>query len=266
MKLNLKQGEYLGENLQVFETVYLKLSLTAYAPDSFLKTHYHDNNYLSILMNGRYQEKGSGNTELVSCGDILFRPDAYDHENRFGSGGGVCFNIEFKKGWERHFDLAFSLPVKYGHFRPGTFPSLYRLMINFKNGFNEDLGFESITEWLVAVNGTRPGKKMLPCIETATRILEEETGCFHSLESLSRRVFVHPVYLSRAFREKKGVTISEYQLRMKLAYAMSLLLNTEMSISDISFRNGFYDDAHFIRSFKAVYRESPARFRRLTKS
>jgi len=104
-------------------------------------------------------------------------------------------------------------------------------------------------------------KGSLPWINKITQILENELDCFHSIQSLSERVYVHPMYLIRAFKERIGITIGEYQLKMKIENSVSLLMNTSLSISDISYRNGFYDDAHFIRTFKSVYSTSPHQFR-----
>ncbi|MEO7049464.1 MAG: helix-turn-helix transcriptional regulator, partial [Ferruginibacter sp.] len=103
-------------------------------------------------------------------------------------------------------------------------------------------------------------------VEQAMKILDDEIDCFHSLNSLSKRIFIHPVYLARAFKLKNGITIGEYQLKQKLSNAIFLLLNSALSISDISFKNGFYDDAHFIRNFKSRYAISPHQFRLLAKS
>ena len=72
---------------------------------------------------------------------------------------------------------------------------------------------------------------------------------------------VHPTYLTRAFKEKNGLTIGEFQIQSKLSNAINLLLNTSLSIGEISHKNEFYDDAHLTRSFKSVYRVSPHQFR-----
>jgi AraC-like DNA-binding protein len=120
---------------------------------------------------------------------------------------------------------------------------------------------EFIADWLFQVNTKTVSAKSQPWLEKITGILNNELDCFHSLQSLSGRVFVHPIYLARAFKEKTGLTVGEYQLKAKLSNSLSLLLNSSLSLSDISASNGFFDDAHFVRSFKKVYKISPHRFR-----
>jgi len=265
MLLNLKEGEYIGQNLKSLDNSFLTLSITSYAPNCQIEKHYHENHYISILIKGCYYEKNTFEHNLISSGDILFRPNTYAHENLFTSYGGTCFNIEFKSEWEKQFASNLKLPNNFNHYKTGSFPSLYKLLVNFQNEFNDELAFEFICDWLFTINQNTHAKGFQPWVEKIARILENETECFHSLHSLSQRVFVHPVYLARAFKEKKGITIGEYQLKMKLANTISPLLGSSLSISDIAYKNGFYDDAHFIRSFKAVYKISPYKFRLTSK-
>lgn len=261
MLLNLKEGEYLGRNLRSVDNSFFKLSITSYGPDCAVERHYHDNDYLSILIKGKYHEKNNVDDNLISSGDIIFRPNAYTHENLFESYGGTCFNIEFNSEWQKQLDTSLKLPDNFNNYKTGHFPSLYKSLLNFQNKYNEDQSFEFICDWLFGINQLSLAKGRLPWIEKVVHILENEFGCFHSLRSLSERVLVHPVYLARAFKEKKGVTIGEYQLKFKLANTISLLLNTTLSITDIAYTNGFFDDAHFIHTFKSVYNVSPLQFR-----
>jgi len=262
----LKEGEYFGQNLRAYENNLFKLSVTSYEKDSQVEKHYHENNYLSILVAGHYTETSCKDESLVISGDILYRPKDYTHQNLFTHAGGTCFNIEFKPDWEKYFDHRLRLPAHYTHFKAGSFPGLYRLLTNFNSHRCEDLYLETLCDWYFRLNRVHITKGVLPWMDKVSTILEQELDSFHSLASLSERVFVHPVYLARAFKERKGITIGEYQLHLKLSNAVSLLLNSSLSMSAIAFRNGFFDDAHFIRSFKSAYGLSPSRFRLLAKS
>lgn len=128
------------------------------------------------------------------------------------------------------------------------------------------MALEFISEWLFQINNITDVGRFKSLVKKVIEIVEDEIECFHSLESLSKKVFVHPVYLARAFKQATGITIGAYQLNLKLTNAFSLLLNTALPISDITHRYGFYDDAHFIRSFKSIYTISPHQFRLAIKS
>lgn len=264
--MNLKTGEYWGKKLQANENSLFHLCITDYDPFKVIDKHYHDNAYVSILMNGHYVEKDSRHSYGIQEGDVLLRPAGYNHQNEFRQAGGKCFNIEFKSGWQEAFTTTVKLPDCFHHYPAGAFPSLYKLLVNFKANGTEDLAFELISDWIFELNQVTVAKGAQPWLEKVVDILENERDVFHSLDSLSGRVNVHPVYMARAFKERKGVTIGEYQLKAKLSRALFLLLHTDLPISDIAFRNGFYDDPHFVRSFKSVYKIAPQKFRILVKS
>ena len=257
----LKEGEYTGQTLKSEESTSFKLSLTSNEPDSKTEKHYHDNDYITLMTEGKFFEKNYNTNSLISSWDIVFRPKMYTHENSFDSFGGTSFNIEFKSDWERDFDIKLKLPRSFKHYKSGAASSLYKLVYNFKNEYNEELAFELICDWIFQQNPEIHFQNHQPWINKVERIIEKETGVFHSLYDLSERVFVHPVYLARAFKEKTGLTIGEYQLKCKISNSIILLLKTTLSIGEISYRTGFYDDAHFIRSFKSIYKISPHRFR-----
>ncbi|TMU51005.1 helix-turn-helix domain-containing protein [Flagellimonas algicola] len=264
--LNLKEGNYFGKYLDARENELFKLSLTAHSPDSVLEDHYHDNSYISVLTSGSYLENIDGSTQLVQASDVLFRPTSWCHQNTFLEDSATCFNIEFKKGWQERLDWDVELPNTHIHFNKTAFPSLYKLLLNFKIDYNADLSTELILDWLCTISLNQVRVHSKTWVEKVERILKHELAQFHSLASLSERIHVHPIYMARAFKAEKGMTIGEFQLKSKLHNAVYLLSSTQQSISDISFANGFFDDAHFIRSFKMAYGISPNRFRKVLNS
>lgn len=264
--IQLKEGEYFGKNALAQEDGSFKLSLQQYAPNASLSEHYHENDYISILTKGTYLEKSKKQESGIEAGNIIFRPKDYNHSNAFTETGGACFNIEFKKDWCRHLDFGFQLPNRFENYKTGRFAAFYKLAHQFLNNRIPENNTELIYDWLFQINQNSTFANRQPWIGKAKAILENELAVFHSLSSLSERIFVHPVYLSGAFKKKTGMTISEYQLEMKLKNAMHLLFTTPLSINEIGFLHGFFDDAHFIHSFKNRYGVSPYQFRQALKS
>lgn len=265
MVITLHEGEYLGQTRKSMECDSMKFSQTFHGNNSRTKTHRHENQYFSMLLNGVYLEKNEISETRVLPGDALFRPEGYVHQNYFTDKDVHCFNVEFGKEWMRKYDSDFKFPQQMLHFKAGITPFLVRMLVGFMKGGQTDLVEETVADFLLRVD-EKTVKLRQPWLEKLLDILKNELEIFHSLHSLSERVAVHPIYMARAFKQNTGMTIGQYQLKMKLANAFHLLVNSSTPVSEISHLNGFYDDPHFINSFKSRYRISPHQFRLLLKS
>lgn len=83
-----------------------------------------------------------------------------------------------------------------------------------------------------------------------------------SLENLARIAHFSPSYLSRIFRERKGITISAYITQRRMENAKYLLVHTAMDIQTVAAHCGFHTISHFNRVFKQNVGQSPMEFRR----
>ena len=81
------------------------------------------------------------------------------------------------------------------------------------------------------------------------------------LTEIAAEVGVHPVYLATAFRQKFGVTISEFVRKLRIEHACAELTKGELPLSAIALQAGFVDQSHFSKTFKQFTGMSPARFR-----
>lgn len=86
-----------------------------------------------------------------------------------------------------------------------------------------------------------------------------------TLELLAEIADVHPVYLSRIFREKFDCTIGEYVRRLRVEFASKQISTTENPLSEIALMAGFADQSHLSKTFKSSYGLTPAEFRKLRK-
>jgi len=67
---------------------------------------------------------------------------------------------------------------------------------------------------------------------------------------------------TKLFREASGTTFVAYLLKVRLAHAGRLLLETERPIADIAFEVGFEDPSYFDRRFRAHFGRTPLEYRR----
>ncbi|MGI5894157.1 MAG: helix-turn-helix domain-containing protein [Candidatus Merdivicinus sp.] len=82
-----------------------------------------------------------------------------------------------------------------------------------------------------------------------------------TLEDLSRKLGVSRYTLSRVFSEKIGCGFPEYVNRLRLNEAESLLLDSDLSITEISYHCGFETPRNFNRVFLRRRGITPREFR-----
>lgn len=80
-------------------------------------------------------------------------------------------------------------------------------------------------------------------------------------EDLYRTMGYSKFHLTRKFKTRTGLTISDYYLKRRLSDAASDILNSTQKIIDIAYRYNFNSDAHFSRSFKKEFRITPRQYR-----
>jgi AraC family transcriptional regulator len=82
------------------------------------------------------------------------------------------------------------------------------------------------------------------------------------LKELSAISKLSTAYFSRAFKLTFQETPHAYIVRRRLERAETLMLTTDILLSEIAARCGFADQAHLCRLFRQQYAKSPAAWRR----
>ncbi len=82
-----------------------------------------------------------------------------------------------------------------------------------------------------------------------------------SMTHLAELVYLNPDYLSRLFKQAKGITISEYIAVLKVQRAKELLSEPQLLIQDIAKSLGFTSAGYFSRFFKKETGQTPQEFR-----
>lgn len=83
-----------------------------------------------------------------------------------------------------------------------------------------------------------------------------------SLDTLSSRVGLSPIYISKMFKEKLGINYIDFLTECRIEKAKTLLCNPEKSIKEITFEVGYHDPNYFSKVFRKVCNVSPKEFRK----
>ncbi len=99
-------------------------------------------------------------------------------------------------------------------------------------------------------------------IRKAVNYLENHFDQAISVSQVAEHVNISSVYLSRLFKLQTGKTLSEYLNCYRMDKSRDMLLNTSMTINDISRNLGYNDVRSYIRFFKKLYGITPNSFRK----
>ena len=100
-------------------------------------------------------------------------------------------------------------------------------------------------------------------LEDIRKYLDENYANEISLDNLSNTFYINKFYLTRAFKDKYGITINAYLLDKRMMKAKELLRYSNNSIDDIAKLCGIKDQNYFSRIFKKVEGTSPIKYRKM---
>jgi YesN/AraC family two-component response regulator len=98
-------------------------------------------------------------------------------------------------------------------------------------------------------------------VRLARAYISNHQSEYFSLSDLARSVHVSTFYLCKIFKKATGLTFIEFRNRLRIKMAKTLLVNPNLSVSEIAYRVGFQSLTQFNRLFRRTVGESPTAFR-----
>lgn len=83
-----------------------------------------------------------------------------------------------------------------------------------------------------------------------------------SLASLAKEFYISSYYLSHQFKRVTGFTLTDYISMTRVRNAQTLLLTTDVPITEIALQSGFKSFSQFNRAFNKFLQMSPSKFRK----
>lgn len=82
-----------------------------------------------------------------------------------------------------------------------------------------------------------------------------------STNEVAEALHVSKHYLCHAFKQKTGMTLTEYLLDKRLSIASKLLLDKSLTVAEVAERSGFSSESYFISKFRMRYGITPGKMR-----
>ena len=102
-----------------------------------------------------------------------------------------------------------------------------------------------------------------PKLADAVRMMAENVETPLSSLDIAKRLDLSLRQLERLFKKHKGCTPQQEYLAIRLRRARQLLLQTELSILEVSIATGFCSQSHFTRCYRTIYAITPTQHRLL---
>lgn len=261
-----RQTAFAGEKLQRREFSGFALAETAYPANLKMPRHAHDLAYITLVLQGGYDEIAGKQARNCHPATLVFHPPDEAHAIEFHQQPVRIFRVETKPHWLAHIRQHTAILDKQSVFAGGAAAQL--AMRLYQESHATDAAAALTLEGL-----------LLEIISTATRQtaqretrlpywLQQVRDCLHAqmtapptLETLAQQAQVHPVYLAREFRRHFHCTVGEYVRRLRIEHACQQITTSQQSLADIAQTAGFYDQSHFSRTFKRITGMTPAGFR-----
>ncbi|APV49103.1 hypothetical protein BWI17_05065 [Betaproteobacteria bacterium GR16-43] len=72
-----------------------------------------------------------------------------------------------------------------------------------------------------------------------------------------------PYHLAHVFRREVGTSVYAYVLRLRLAQALTAVIDSDADITTIALDAGFASHSHFTRHFRTFFGTPPAELRKI---
>ena len=90
-----------------------------------------------------------------------------------------------------------------------------------------------------------------------------DTNMTLSLQQVSDELEINPTYLSREFSKYfDNLSFGDYIRKLRIEKAISLMTDTDYSLTEIAYLTGFSDQSHFTRIFKKQTGQNPSLYKK----
>ena len=263
---------------QRFTTVELDgfwLTDAWFPPGAALPMHVHERSTFAVMLEGSFDLDFPGKPAMpCPPGTVFTEPAVERHSNRIGDAGAHVLVLQPDPLRAELFRPCVALLDRANHFADARVGAIaVELLREMRRGDEvaplamEALGLEILA---TAARLQRPGGRGRRAphppawLERARELVHARFRERLRASEVADEVSVHPVHLSRNFREHYGVPLSSYIRRLKLEWVAEQLVSSDEPISNLALRAGFSDQSHLTRRFKRRFGVTPARYRRET--
>jgi len=261
----LQSGESTGQIVRALERDGLFACTTRTATGSRAhEPHYHENAHLCLIVDGHDVETRPGRSYRRQAGDLHFYGSGERHASRPVTPVMTSALVELSAGFLARNGLSeaqFAKAVEENSNAPFLVLQMQHELRS--SDPHSPLAISALVLELVEYSRRRHERAPPPWVHTVEQLLQDRWNAPLHLSDLASACNVHPVTISKGFRQHFGCSLGEFRRRLMVRRSLALVRESGMSLGEVAFACGFADQSHFIRTFQALTRLRPGEFQRL---
>jgi len=261
----LDKGEYKGSVSQLNRSNGMLASITTYDPTTFNDAmHYHDNAHFGFTIGGLCLEKKK-DTYQVLPGKITYYHAGEPHQAIKIIKPSLRINLEIENSFFEQYQISEHMVQLAADKNPDAKFLMLRI---YKELLINDAFTDASTQMLflemVAHNEALENNSKLPAwVKIVQHYIHDNLNIKITLDDLSQAAGIHPITVSKHFPRFFHCTLGEYIRKLKIEKSLTLIKSESLSLTDLAYECGFFDQSHFIKTFKQLAGFLPARYKLL---
>jgi len=261
----LKPGQFYVDVLHKYDGYGLLLSESRHHGARKLPKHSHELASFHLLLAGDYRESKGARTIELNPFTTIFDPGRIPHSDEIGPSGLHIFTVELQEQWlDRLREYGATPNSSVG--QPGS--ELSWLAARLYREYHQRrccsaLAIEGLVmEMLALVGNSQVLEKRPPA--WLPRVVELLQTNFHqnlTLKYVASEIGVHPVHLSKIFRQFCHQGIGDYLHELRVKFVCEQLAIPDINLASVATAAGFSDQSHLTRVFKQFTGMTPGAFR-----
>lgn len=277
-----KDNKFYTVKLSHESAIYITHSKIAKSLNYMPHMHYHPDYELFYIISGDASFIINDTCVSLSDGDLLLIPPNTIHRSFYPSHKytdriELCISPDIlDKNTKEILEQLLTeyhrnFPLKY---RSKTISLLKSIMdeVNFSDKpFSLTLAKAYVYEILVHLfrhskSTTTQSKNENPIIQNVIEYVEKNYSDDLSIPGIAKKFNISESNLYRVFNQHTNMSINNYINFIRINKAETLLLETDLSITEVAFRCGFNDGNYFSTVFKKYNGNSPSNFKKRIKN
>lgn len=223
-----------------------------------MSPHKHEHPAVSFVLKGSFRESADGEIDLACSAKALIKPEDLVHSDSYDQDCTIlCIYLK---------DKSVIYEINKSVFR--NWSSLYNINWLTFNSYLEQKKYREkkieLNDFVKKLGRSRMNHSDIPdWIYSLKQYLDLHFNENVQTSFLADKFEVHPVYLARVFRKYFGQSVKSYLRSIRIKNSMSSMITSSETFTRIAMENGFADQSHFIRNFKAESGSTPKQFRKI---